>query len=30
MIVTMNDNDDDKGFDDDGDDDRGDGGDQWR
>ena len=29
MIVIMNDNDDDKGFDDDGDDDRGDGGDQW-
>ena len=29
MIVIMNDNDDDKGFDDDGDDDCGDGGDQW-
>ena len=29
MIVIVNENDDDKGFDDDGDDDRGDGGDQW-
>ena len=29
MIAIMNDNDDDKGFDNDGDDDRGDGGDQW-